>query len=370
MRVAPIPPSLIVWLGSMFTLAGNPSAAAPQQPAATAPASAPKQASAGLPVFSPDGRHVAFSHRPPGQPAQLHVIEVDGANERALTSGTASVFDIAYDASGKRLLFRSGTPRPRDAAPTAEQGKFRYSCIDVDGANERVVAEDELLGGAAWSPDGRRVAMSARVGRGPTAVMSAFVADADGTNRRELVTGLPSMQVPAWSPDGRLTFAAPSDKGFVIVVAGRDGTDRRPVVAAGPAYQSDPEWSRDGKKLLFKGADQRPERGADGSRLYIVNADGSGLQQLLADAAELQHPKFSEDGGEILFVTVRDGNTDIFLMKADGSDLRRLTTDAAYDEWPSFSPDERSILFQRSSGAGDSHIFLMARDGSNVRQLR
>lgn len=186
MPAAPVPPPpRIAFLGCVLALGAHaPAAATPQQPSPPAAATAAKPASAGLPVFSPDGRHIAFSHRPTGQPAQLHVIDVDGANERALTSGTASVFDIAYDASGKKLLFRSGTPRPRDAAPTAPQTKFRYSCIDIDGTNERVVAEEELLGGAAWSPDGGRVAMSARVGRGPQAVMSAFVADADGSRRQ------------------------------------------------------------------------------------------------------------------------------------------------------------------------------------------
>lgn len=332
-----------------------------------------RQPSAGLPAFSPDGRQIAFSYRSPDAPSQLHVIDADGSNERELTSGPESVMDIKYDRGG-RLLYRSGVlPGRGDSGQPAAPARMEmhYSVITSGGGKASVIASGPLLGAAAWSPDGRRVVVTTRVGTGPTAITSAFIVDADGQNRRELVSGLPSMQLPAWSPDGHLSFAVPADTGFTLVIADRDGNGRKSLVPNGPAFQSDPAWSPDGKKIVFKGADTRPSRGGDGNRLYVVNSDGTGLKQILANAAEVQRPTFSPDGSQILFVDNRDKNTDLYVMRTDGSNERRLTTDPAFDEWPSWSPDGRTLLFQRSFGnSSGSGIFVMSPDGSNERRLR
>ncbi|HEX2641198.1 MAG TPA: FG-GAP-like repeat-containing protein, partial [Pyrinomonadaceae bacterium] len=69
--------------------------------------------------------------------------------------------------------------------------------------------------------------------------------------------------------------------------------------------------------------------------------------------------------GKIAFVSVRDGNADIYAIDPDGTGEARLTYDGAYDSCPAWSPDGRRIAFIRSSGNGISSIFIMNADGSN-----
>lgn len=88
----------------------------------------------------------------------------------------------------------------------------------------------------------------------------------------------------------------------------------------------------------------------------------------------VENPQFSPDGKKIVFTVKEDfleegkSNTDIYLINVDGSQLRRLTSDPAADTKPTFSPDGKSILFtsQRTGGAQAWRMFL---DGGEPVQL-
>jgi dipeptidyl aminopeptidase/acylaminoacyl peptidase len=69
--------------------------------------------------------------------------------------------------------------------------------------------------------------------------------------------------------------------------------------------------------------------------------------------------------GEIAFVSTRDGNAEIYVMNADGSGLQNLTNDPGMDYWPAWSPDGTRIAF---SSAG--HLYVMNAGGSERREVR
>ena len=73
-------------------------------------------------------------------------------------------------------------------------------------------------------------------------------------------------------------------------------------------------------------------------------------------------------GGQIVFQSTVDDNTDIYVMDADGADVRRLTEDPGYDGQPRWSPGGKRIVFV--SYRGDvRNIYLMDADGGNLRRL-
>ncbi len=57
----------------------------------------------------------------------------------------------------------------------------------------------------------------------------------------------------------------------------------------------------------------------------MINADGSGRRNLTLDPAYDGDPMWSPDGRRIAFVSNRDGVYGIYVMNADGSGQRRLT---------------------------------------------
>ena len=82
---------------------------------------------------------------------------------------------------------------------------------------------------------------------------------------------------------------------------------------------------------------------------------------------------------EILFVSDRDWNSEIYIMDEAGNNPRNLTNGPKGDSSPSWSPDKQQIVFARSSRAQDgildkkavaaSDIYLISASGKNLRQL-
>ena len=76
-------------------------------------------------------------------------------------------------------------------------------------------------------------------------------------------------------------------------------------------------------------------------------------------------------GNKIAFYSDRDGDDEIFVMNADGTGVQQLTDNDDRDRSPMWSPDGAKIAFGRDRGDwdGDAEIFVMNADGSNVVSL-
>ncbi len=102
--------------------------------------------------------------------------------------------------------------------------------------------------------------------------------------------------------------------------------------------------------------------------IYVMNVDGSGLQQLTYDSTHDVNPIWSPDGSRIAFQSYRDGQSELYVMNANGANLVRLTAHGAYDGDPTWSPDGSKIAF-RSSRTGTPFIYVMNSDGTGIAQL-
>jgi Tol biopolymer transport system component len=105
--------------------------------------------------------------------------------------------------------------------------------------------------------------------------------------------------------------------------------------------------------------------------IFVMNSDGSGQQQLTANAATDTRPDWSPDGKKIVFESDRDGNTELYVMNADGTGQTRLTTNTANDNQPVWSPDGTKIAFTSDRGAdgGGYELYVMNADGTNPVRL-
>ena len=86
---------------------------------------------------------------------------------------------------------------------------------------------------------------------------------------------------------------------------------------------SDPDWSPDGERILFRSVPGRDQHG----NLYTVNVDGSGLKQLTRyPAPKAVFPgSFSPDGKWITFSRFTSGGPGVFVMRANGSGVRQVS---------------------------------------------
>jgi TolB protein len=93
-------------------------------------------------------------------------------------------------------------------------------------------------------------------------------------------------------------------------------------------------WSPDGRKLLLVVETISAPGCGYCWRLWVLNADGSGLRDLTRTltggfGSPASDPVWSPDGRRIAFVSDRNGTFEVYVMNADGSGQRRLTRDEA-----------------------------------------
>jgi dipeptidyl aminopeptidase/acylaminoacyl peptidase len=105
------------------------------------------------------------------------------------------------------------------------------------------------------------------------------------------------------------------------------------------------------------------------SEIFVMHADGSGVQRLTSSLGVDMKPTWSPDGQRIAFRTQRDGNDEIYVMDANGGCQRNLTNSPADDRSPAWSPDGRTIAFDHFFSSSIQDIALIEIDGSNLRRV-
>jgi Tol biopolymer transport system component len=169
---------------------------------------------AASPAWSPDGSEIAFAHfsidDKVGLVSQIEVIDRNGGGRRAVAAvkprGVESVADPVWTPDGRRVVYT----RTRAGEETY---RFELRSVAADGSGDARFLPDAA--GAAFSPDGTRIAFSdSSIVKGTTCGSDECfpngelaVAAADGSGRRVLFESESDESSPSWSPDGaRIAF--------------------------------------------------------------------------------------------------------------------------------------------------------------------
>lgn len=147
-----------------------------------------------------------------------------------------------------------------------------------------------------------------------------------------------------------------------IIVADADVSNTVNITKESRANELLPSWSPDGKRIVFVS-----DRDGD-SEIYTMDPDGSDVIRLTHDPSSDFTPTWLPDG-RIGFISDRDDYFyDIYVMNVDGSNVIRLTATYSEEMAPIWSPDGSRIAFI-SDRDGNSEIYVMNIDGSEVQNL-
>lgn len=172
--------------------------------------------------------------------------------------------------------------------------------------------------------------------------------DLDSGLRVNFTTNLED-SLPRWNPaDGKLAFSSTryGDGRSRVYTVWPDGRSEALDLGEG----SDPDWSPDGGRLVYKGCDTQ---GAN-CGLWTMNADGSDRRSLTNNGGD-SRPRWSPDGARVVFMSdQRSGNWDVYsvAVNGDGSggEVTQITFNAAVDGLPALSPDGSEIVFLSNRG--------------------
>jgi len=102
----------------------------------------------------------------------------------------------------------------------------------------------------------------------------------------------------------------------------------------------------------------------------MINADGTGYQQLTKLEAHSYYPVYSPLGGSVVYASNQNGGFfDLFLFIFDGARLIRLTNNIGNVISPSFSPDGSRVLFANRAAEGPTSLWTISATGENADLL-
>jgi dipeptidyl aminopeptidase/acylaminoacyl peptidase len=157
---------------------------------------------------------------------------------------------------------------------------------------------------------------------------------------------------------------------YVVPLAG--GEPRR--LTDGPFGVSDPDWSPDGRRVVFvrDTTDTLEIRDEVEPALYVVTVADGAARRLATGFRENGQPRWSPDGNAIAFICSkgRGAESDVCVISAAGGGTPRNLT-AAWDldpSGPSWSPDGKTVYFSAET-RGNVHLFAVAAAGGAMRQV-
>jgi dipeptidyl aminopeptidase/acylaminoacyl peptidase len=113
----------------------------------------------------------------------------------------------------------------------------------------------------------------------------------------------------------------------------------------------EPVVSPDGRWVLFSSVHVNLEENTRKPHIWILPLAGGEARQLTSDAAGEDRPRFSPDGKRLLFVSSRDGGSQVWVNDFESADgtltgvPRRITDISTEADGALWSPDGKHILF-------------------------
>jgi DNA-binding winged helix-turn-helix (wHTH) protein/Tol biopolymer transport system component len=264
-------------------------------------------------TFSPDGNELYFVSSNEGNPhyRSLYRMPALGGPTQKLIEDIDS--SVSFSPDGRRFVFA----RFRAATSTLE-----LRTANADGSGEELFTEFPgyalgcFLPRAAWSPDGRTIAIPFR-GTLTARQSSLYAVDVASRRVEEVYSGSGCIGHPAWTPDKALIFSHAGDLWMVLprklLEKGRIGGIRR-LAGYGGSLAEQMDISRDGKTAVATG-----DQSSKG--LWVVRVQPvSSAKQLISGDVALSSVDELIDGR----VLVTKDDSTIWTTKVDSSDWQRL----------------------------------------------
>ncbi len=210
---------------------------------------------------------------------EIYAQRLDGTEQVQLTRNGAYNAEATVSPDGQRVIFTS-----------TRDGDVELYTMNPDGSDvRRVTNRVGYDGGAFFSPDGRRIVWRAQYPETSADTadyrrllaqrlvrpsrLEIWVADADGSNPRQVTTLGGANFAPFFHPDGeRIIFASnhenPRGRNFDLFIVGVDGRGLERVTAS-PDFDGFPMFSPDGRQLVF--ASNRNARTPGETNIFIAD---------------------------------------------------------------------------------------------------
>lgn len=307
--------------------------------------------------WSGDGRFLIFAERNAGQPCQVRRLTIEDLSVRSLSSPpvpSTGDWDAQYSPDGASIAFIRNTKDVEDI----------YVMNAAGGTPRRVTFDNRLMSGIAWTPDSKELIFSSNRGGASWGLWRVAV---DGAAMPErLSVGSERAYMPTVSLRGnRLAYASGAwneNIWRVPIGPGHHGGKPEKFITSSMSEEG-PQYSPDGKHIAFQSTR------SGNFEIWRADADGSNLVQLTSFGGPLTGtPRWSPDGSHISFDTRPGPHPNVHIISADGGPPRRFTNDSADECVASWSHDGHWIYYA-SNRSGAWQVWKRTVDGGQPVQV-
>ncbi len=266
------------------------------------------------PVYSPDGRSLAFLRGISSDYAEIQLRSPAGA-VRAITSGRQNISSFDWAPDGRSIVY------------TLDGGGIWRVPVNGGVPRELLPAEGPLKGLTIARHGGRLAYVHTyedlNIWRFP-------VHAAPHQAKQKLIASSRVDDSPRYSPDSkRIAFSSNRSGNYEIWTCENDGSNPVQLTSFEGPLVGSPNWSPDSRMIVF---DSRVRGNAD---IYAVASTGGPTTRLTFDASEEILPAWSSDGASIYFSSNRSGDRQIWKMPAHGGPARQITFSGGFESMES-----------------------------------
>jgi Tol biopolymer transport system component/predicted Ser/Thr protein kinase len=278
--------------------------------------------------WTPDGKYFVYQSTRNGVASVWAIREKTAFWEKVsgmpvrLTAGEMNAYAPTPSKDGKRVFFVGALPKGEMLRWDEKTGQFGPFLPGLSAEN------------ISFSRDGQSMAYVSY----PEEIL--WRAKADGSERRQLTFAPMVSGLPRWSPDGqRVAFSArtPGTQWKIYAVPAQGGTAEQLIAAN--SEELDPAWSADGTSLVF-GASAESARGSKANMIHVVNLQTRQVEDLPGSAG-LFSPRWSPDGRYILAMTADYQKLEIY----DQTIRKWADLIQAPSGYPDWSHDGKYVYF-------------------------
>jgi len=289
------------------------------------------------PVWSPDGKAVAYSGHPggPSAPQEVMVRYLDAAMPQQVTRLPEGAYPIAWAPDSMRILFRT------DHAPAGI-----WSASTVGGEPESFYALSDTLAGAI-SPDLKTVALIRRNGNFEYGL---WISSPPGAPPKPYTPD--PIHAKALYNETRLRFS-PDGKNLLLLIRTERGGDETwlvPFPSGSPkrifenvrSYSGTPDvaWMPDGRRLILSASPELEEP----PQLWLADIGPGAVTAITSGTTSRRSPAVSPDGSRILFAeATRD--FDVVSVDLERGSAERLIATERGEAMPAWAANVRALVY-------------------------
>lgn len=262
-------------------------------------------------AFSPDGKYIAVTRRVNRFNENIFLVDLQSKEATQITFGEEDIVGLSWLNDSAYLIFATQRADVRNGY-VLNSDSLEINPLNIEGFSYPAIAKH--------SND-----LFFHQRKENYAIATHKVDESVASMPVPLIQSEYSHVHPHYSSvTGRIAFVSNETGHYELWLANADGTDRKQITKLKSTIRY-PRWSHNGKRIAFLA----PSANEQAEKLFVIDVETQRIQQLDSSFTSFNRPTWTFDDSGLISAIYQADFTDLFLFPLNGQPHRRLTNDNA-----------------------------------------